>query len=92
MIFTHPVRTLTELVNSTEHKDRDYHRLQDSLLLHTLLRQAEEFVNLVMEVAILHDALKLCWDKILELVSLVKKEMVVTHNTYKFFQHSHKSL
>lgn len=77
MIFTHPASTLTELVNSTEHIDRDYHRLQDSLLLHTLLRQAEEFVNIVMEVAILHDALKLCWDKILELVSLVEKKKLL---------------
>lgn len=45
-----------------------------------------------MEVSILHDALKLCWDKVLELVSVVRKKMDITHNTRKFFRYSQKSV
>jgi len=46
------------------------------------LGQAEEFVKPVMEVSILHDALKLCWDKILELVSLMKKKKEGCNSQY----------
>lgn len=54
---------------------------------YTLLGQAEKIVNPMKDVSLLHDALKLHREKILELLSLVRK-MDMICNTCKLFQFS----